>query len=467
MLTGGREIELYIDNYNHSGEGVGRCRDMAVFVPFAAPGEKVRARVTETRKNYARAEMLEIIEPAGFRTAPRCRTFGKCGGCRLQHIDYPEQLSAKRELVRQSLSRIGGFGDISVEPVIGMADPWHYRNKVHFQAEDRDGRLVLGFYEEGSHRLAETAGTGDSPLPLHCRCLLVDRDLNALAGLIEEMLNRYGVRAYNRLTGRGMVRHVLLRKASGTGEMMAVLATGPGDWPAEKDFAAELAKAFPGVKSVLRHVNPEPGNRVPGGGTLLLKGSETIEDIMEGLRFSLSAESFYQVNSVQTVTLYNKALEFAGLSGGETVVDAYSGVGTIALFFARKAGKVLGLEIVARAVADALANAALNGLANVEFHQGAVEKLLPRLVRRERRPDVLVLDPPRRGCHIRVLETIAETGVPRVVYVSCDPGTLARDLRRLAEWGYAVRKVQPVDMFPQTHHVESIVLMTKSGLKGK
>ncbi len=457
MLTGGRDIELNIDNYNHSGEGVGRCQGMAVFVPFAVPGERVRARLIEIKKNYARAELVEIIEPAGFRTDPRCDRFSVCGGCRLQHIDYREQLSAKRVLVRQSLSHIGGLGDVPVSSVIGMAAPWHYRNKVHFQVEEWNGRLVLGFYEEGSHRLAETAGEEGRDLPIHCRCLLVDRDLNNLAVLIGEMLNRYGVKAYNRRTGGGLMRHVLLRKAAGTGEMMAVLVTGPGDWPAEKSFALELAKAFPGVKSVLRHVNTDPGSRVLGGATLLLKGRETIEDVMEGLRFSLSAESFYQVNPVQTVILYQKALEFAGLSGAEMVVDAYSGVGTIALFLARKAGKVVGLEIVDKAVADARANAALNGIANVEFHQGAVEKLLPRLVRRGLKPDVVVLDPPRRGCHVQVLETIAVTGVPRVVYVSCDPGTLARDLRRLTDCGYKVGEVQPVDMFPHTHHVECCV----------
>ncbi|KJS14668.1 MAG: RNA methyltransferase [Peptococcaceae bacterium BRH_c4b] len=457
MFAGGQEIELYIDNLNHSGEGVGRWQGMAVFVPLTLPGERVRVRIDAVKKNYARAGLLDILEPVTGRSVPGCAKFGNCGGCSLQHMDYAGQLSAKQELVRQSLSRIGGLGDVPVMPVLGMANPWHYRNKVHLQVEEKNGRLVLGFYEEGSHRLAETVSDMSQPVSADCCCLLVDRDLNDIAYKIQEILNSYGLKAWNRDTGQGLMRHVLLRKAAGTGQMMAVLVTGPGEWPDGERFASELAGASHGVASVLRHINTTPGSRVLGGSTFLLHGRTYIQDSLGGLVFNLSAESFYQVNPSQTQVLYQKALDYAGLTGSETVVDAYSGVGTIALFLARRAGRVAGLELVPEAVEDARVNAELNSIHNVEFHQGAVEKLLPRLVRRGLKPDVVVLDPPRRGCHIQVLETIGETQVPRVIYVSCDPASLARDLRRLVDCGYKVEEVQPVDMFPQTSHVECVV----------
>jgi 23S rRNA (uracil1939-C5)-methyltransferase len=434
---------------------------MAVFVPLALPGERARVRIGAVKKNYARAELMEALETCEGRSLHRCAKYGVCGGCSLQHLDYNGQLSAKQELVRQSLRRIGGLGDIPVHPVLGMADPWHYRNKVNFQVVEKDGRLVLGFYEEGSHRLAQAASDMCRHLTADCRCLLVDRDLNGLALKIQEMFNSYGLKSWNRDTGQGLMRHVLLRKAVGTGQMMAVLITGPGEWPQGEQFASELAAAFPGILSISRHINITPGSRILGGSTSILHGRFYIQDTLGGLTFNLSAESFYQVNPAQALVLYQKVLGYTGLTGSETVVDAYSGVGTIALFLARRAGRVAGLELVPEAVEDARANADLNGIDNVELHLGAVEKLLPRLTRRGLKPDVAVLDPPRRGCHIKVLETIGETGIPRVVYVSCDPGTLSRDLARLAGYGYKIREVQPVDMFPQTSHVECVVLMSR------
>lgn len=463
-LTEGKEIKLTIDNLNHSGEGVGRWEGMAVFVPFTAPGDRVRARITEVKKNYARAVITGIVEQAAERTDPACDRFGSCGGCRVQHINYGEQLVRKTELVRQSLARIGGLQDVPVKPALGMDDPWHYRNKVHFQVGYRDHRLVLGYYEEGSHRMAGSAG-GENSLSSapDYLCLLVDRELNHLAGKIEEMLNRYGVQPFHWETGAGLLRHVLLRKGAGTGELMAVLVTGPGEWTEEKRFASELAGSVSGVKSVQRHINVKFGRQVLGGRTVTLYGDPFITDRLGELSFSLSAESFYQVNPIQTLTLYRKALEYAGLNGAETVVDAYSGVGAIALFMAGKAGKVAGMELVPEAVRDARVNAELNSINNIEFYEGPVEKLLPRLIRQGLKPDVVILDPPRRGCHVQVLETIAETGVPRVVYVSCDPGTLARDLGKLSGNGYVVQEVQPVDMFPHTHHVETVVLMSRMG----
>lgn len=458
----GMEIEITIDNLNHSGEGVGRREGMAVFVPFTAPGDRVRARICEVKKNYARAVLTGIVEQAPERAKPACVRFGSCGGCRVQHINYGGQLNRKTELVRQSLSRIGGLGHVEVKPAMGMAYPWHYRNKVHFQVGRRGGRVVLGYYEEGSHRMAGIVEGGGCPSSSpDYLCLLVDRDLNRLAGEIEEMLNQYGVQPFNWETGSGLLRHVLLRKGAGTGEMMAVLVTSPEEWPEEKRFAFELAGSVSGVGSVQRHINTGPGRQLLGGRTVALYGRPFITDILGELSFRLSAESFYQVNPGQTLALYQKTLEYAGLTGMETVVDAYSGVGTIALFMAGKARKVTGMELVPRAVRDARVNAELNGINNVEFYSGPVEKLLPGMTRKGLKPDVVILDPPRRGCHVQVLETIAAAGVPRVVYVSCDPGTLARDLGKLAASGYAVKEVQPVDMFPHTHHVECVVLMSR------
>jgi 23S rRNA (uracil1939-C5)-methyltransferase len=368
-------------------------------------------------------------------------------------VDYREQLRLKTFLVKDSLSRLAGIGDALVRDMVGMENPWHYRNKAHFQVEERAGGFKLGFYEEGSHSLSAIFDGGGT-----AGCLLVDKDINRVAAAVEKLLNRHG----QGVSG-GFFRHVVLRKAFGTGEIMAVLVTGSGRWSGQEGFVGELSASEERLVSLVRSLNDGPPGLILGRENIVLFGQEYITDRLGDLSLIISPASFYQVNPVQTLTLYGKVMEYAGLEGrkGLTVLDAYSGVGTIALFLARSAGRVVALEVVPEAVRDARGNARLNGLDNIEFHTGEVERLLPSLAEKGLRPDVAVLDPPRRGCGPEALEAVAVMEVPRLVYVSCDPGTLARDLGRLAGLGYRVEEVQPVDMFPWTHHIESVVLLQR------
>lgn len=453
----GEKCTVQINGMTHAGEGVARRDGMAVFIPGALPGETVEIEVTEVRKNYARAALRTILEPAAGRTAPVCPSFNGCGGCRLQHVDYPTQLELKTTLVRDSLVRIGRFTDPPVQPALGMADPAHYRNKVHFQVMRAGERIVLGFFAEGSHRLTPWFAPRDG----EDGCLLLDRRLIRVAAVVEELLNKHRVPLFDWKAESGYLRHVMLRLAAATGAVMVVLVSGRAAWPEREAFVSDLRRRMPEVVSVIQNYNSGRGRDVLGPESTVLSGTQVINDYLGGLRLQISAASFYQVNPQQTLRLYERAADYAALSGTETMVDVYSGIGSIALYLAQSAGLVYGLEIVPHAVADARTNAALNGIDNVHFREGKAEELLPALAREGVRPDVIVLDPPRKGCAEPVLDAAVEMHPPRIVYVSCDPGTLARDLRRLTSSGYRLYEAQPVDMFPYTTHVETVVLMSR------
>ena len=455
-LKKGETIDLQISGMTHGGDGVGRFRGLAVFVPGTVPGDTILAEVVDLKRNYARGRLLEITGCSPGRCEPECANFSTCGGCRLQHVDYTEQLKLKTGLVRDSLARIAGLHEAAVHATLGMNQPWHYRNKAHFQVEERDGKFKLGFYEEGSHKL--TAFFNDS---LHSGCLLVARELNGLASVIENLLNKHG--GPPEITGKQspFFRHIVLRRAFDTGEMMAVLVTGSRKWSQEKAFVRDLMSLQPDLTSLVRSINDGLAGVVLGRENRVLAGQKCITDKLGDLTFRISPSSFYQVNPEQTLVLYRKALEYASLTGVETVVDAYCGIGTIALFLAGYAKKVHGVEAVSGAVKDARSNALLNKIDNVEFLTGEVEKLLPNLAAGGFNPDLVVLDPPRRGCARETLDAVVEMRTPRVVYVSCNPGTLARDIGYLTEKGYSLKEVQPVDMFPWTAHVEAAVLLQR------
>lgn len=448
-----------ITGLTHTGDGVGRYMGIPVFVPFTVPGDRTFVEITQVKKNFARGKLKQLHTEAPARCEPPCSAFTCCGGCSLQQMSYPEQLKQKTILVQDSLARIGHLSDIAVHATIGMEYPWHYRNKAVYHAAGTGSNLTLGFYEKGTNRLANSQG-GSTTLTHH-DCLLLDKDLNKAATVIKTVLNQYRVAPYNPRQQRGMLKQLILRKSATTGKCMAIFVTKAGEWGEQKAIADELLKRLPTLTSILRNVQYNSPKTPVGSKTILLAGSKHITDYIDDLAFHISATSFYQVNPRQTRVLYHKTLEYARLTGVETVVDAYSGTGTISLFLARQAGMVYGLEIHAEAIEDARNNALLNGIKNVAFKHGAVEKILPEMAINGLHSDLVVLDPPRRGCDITTLEAVERMETSRIIYVSCDSATLARDLKFLTGKGYRIEEVQPIDMFPWTTHVESVALMSK------
>lgn len=446
-VTSGQVVTLEITGYGHSGEGVGRYDDFTVFVTGALRGEEVEARITEVHRNFARAKTLRILRPAPERVEPACALYGRCGGCQLLHLAYPAQLELKRQRVIDALTRLGGLADVPVHPTIGMAHPWHYRNKVQYPVALMEGKIVLGCYERYSHRVVPTED-----------CLIQQEVNNRLMRAVRRLAQEWRLVPYDERTGRGFLRHVLIKNAAGTGEAMVVLVTNGAEFPHGEEFGAALAAEVPQLVSLAQNINLLRTNVVLGPQTKILWGKEAIVDEVAGMRFRVSATSFFQVNPLQTEVLYERALAYAGLTGKETVLDVYCGVGSLTLFLARRARRVYGVEVVEEAIRDAEENARLNGIENVTFLVGEAERVLPKLAAIGTRFETAVLDPPRAGCEPQVLQTLAEIGVKKIVYVSCNPSTLARDLKFLGEWGYTAREVQPVDMFPHTFHVECVAL---------
>ncbi len=447
-VTPGQKIELSISSVAAEGDGVGRYRNFAIFVSFAVPGDEVRVRVTEVRKTFARGEIVDYLAPSPWRADPCCPVFSRCGGCQWQHISYPRQLELKAWLVREALRRIGHLEEVPVKDTLPSPQPWFYRHKAMFPLARRDGRVVAGCYARRTHQVVEAG-----------ECAIQHPVNNRIIAEVVRLAGEYGLSIYDERTGRGLLRHVLARVAARTGQALAVLVTGEPRFPRGRRLAEELMRRVPAVVSVAQNINPRQTNIVLGEKTRILAGRETITDYLGNLRFEISARSFFQVNPAQAEVLYQLAADYAGLSGRETVIDAYCGTGTITLFLARQARRVYGVESVPEAVADARENARLNGIGNAEFLAGEAEKVIPGLHARGVRPQVIVLDPPRKGCEERVLASFVQMSPARIVYMSCYPPTLARDLAYLATRGYRPREVQPVDMFPHTAHVECVTVL--------
>ncbi|MGG4129839.1 23S rRNA (uracil(1939)-C(5))-methyltransferase RlmD [Paenibacillus illinoisensis] len=501
------ETVIDIIGMNHDGEGVGRANGYTLFVQGALPGETVRVRVMKTKKQYGYAKLLEIVKASPDRVSAPCPIYDQCGGCQIQHMSYAGQLAWKRQLVVDNLQRIGKLnvmvedaeaqGDkenqnrlaeenvdqaaepaiseeqgnssnrirlrlegvmneeaaaqgIRVLPTMGMDEPWRYRNKAQVPIGVTEGGLVGGFYAKGSHRIIDME-----------TCLIQHEHNDEVVAKVKEIGSHLGISAYNEETGRGLLRHVVVKKAFRTGEMMLVLVTNGRDIPHKDEWIGSIREAIPHVESICQNVNKKQTNVIFGDETRVLWGRDVIYDYIGDVQFAISPRSFYQVNPVQTEVLYGKTVEYAGLSGKETVIDAYCGIGTISLFLAQHADQVYGVEIVPEAIEDARSNALLNEMKNVKFEVGASEDVIPRWKEQGIEADVIVVDPPRKGCDPRLLETILEMKPERVVYVSCNPSTLARDLRVLEDGGYRTVEVTPVDMFPHTVHVECCSLLVR------
>lgn len=446
----GQSIEVAIHGLGHDGEGVGRYEGLTVFVPGGAPGDRLAVRVIEVKKSYARASLERVVEPSPHRVTPSCPVVGECGGCQLQHIAYDAQLDLKRQQVVDALERVGKLTDVTVHPTLGMEEPRSYRNKAQFPVGYRAGRVVAGFFAPGTHRIVDID-----------QCEIQHPLGNQIMQEVKALARIYGVRIYDERTHTGILRHIVARVGRGTGEGMAVLVTNGREFPHGEEIAAGLMERIPGLVSVVQNINPIQTNVILGRESRVLAGKEHITDYIGDLKFNISPVSFFQVNPAQTEVLYGTALAYAGLTGKETVLDIYCGIGTISLFLAKQAREVIGIEWVREAVADARENAERNGVSNVRFITGDAAVEVPRLAEEGVRADVIVLDPPRKGSDEPVLEAMARVRPERIVYVSCNPASLARDLGRLQALGYRTLEVQPVDMFPQTAHVECVARLVR------
>ena len=444
-------VTVEIKDMGHDGEGIGKAEGYTLFIKDAVIGDLVEAKVMKAGKNYGYARLMQVLKPSKDRVEPKCSCARACGGCQLQALSYEKQLEFKEKKVRGNLERIGGFSDLEIEKVIGMEHPWRYRNKAQYPVgKDKDGKIITGFYAGRTHSIIPNQD-----------CLLGAEINETILEKVIAYMEENHVAPYDETTGRGLVRHVLIRCGYQTGEIMVCLIVNGRKLPAAEKLTDSL-REIPGMTSISLNVNTKRNNVILGEEVINLWGQAFITDAIGEVKYQISPLSFYQVNPIQTEKLYDTALEFAGLTGKETVWDLYCGIGTISLFLAKKAKQVYGVEIVPPAIADARKNAALNGIENAEFYVGKAEEVLPEKYEQEGiSADVIVVDPPRKGCDEAVLQTMLKMKPERIVYVSCDSATLARDLKRLCEEMYEVKRVAVCDMFPQGVHVESIVLLQK------
>ena len=443
-LAKNQEHTVTIEGYGEGGMGVARIDGRVVFVHGALRGEKCRVLILKTLKSVAFAKVLEVIEPSSERITPDCPYFPRCGGCTYRHIRYEEELRLKKQRVQDNLSRIGG-SDVTVEEILGARDTLRYRNKAQYPVS-KDG--AVGFYRARTHEVIECE-----------HCLLVKPEADAAAEALREYMQSCRVAGYDEKTGRGLVRHLYIRSNAAGESLVCVLVNGD-KLPKEDRLVTLLRDACPKCTGIVLGTNTKKGNVILGDRYRTLWGSDRLEDTLCGKTFRLSVPSFYQVNRIQAERLYAKAIEFAGLTGQETVLDLYCGAGTITLALSDHAKKVLGAEIVPEAIDDARENAARNGVKNVEFFCGDASDVAKKLARENLRPDVITVDPPRKGLAADVVESIAEMQPGRVVYVSCDSATMARDVKRLADLGYTAQRACAVDMFPRADHVETVVLLS-------
>lgn len=446
------EYDMNITGMGYEGEGVGKINDFTVFVPGALLNEKVKVKIVKVNKNFAFAKLIDVMEASEYRTEPACNIYKRCGGCQLQHYSYKAQLDFKKQRVKDCIERIGKLktSEVILYDTIGMDAPYRYRNKVQLPVGEKNGEVNIGFYAQRTHEIINMD-----------TCNIQHEAADKVLKLIKNWMKKYKIEAYNEQLHSGSIRHIMVRKAFKTNEVMVVVVTRSNELPHKEKLIEMLIESKENIVSIIQNVNSKKTNVILGIECITLWGKDNISDYIGDFKFNISPLSFFQVNPVQTEVLYNKALEYASLTGNETVFDAYCGTGTISLFLSQKAKKVYGIEIVPQAIENAKINAKQNNIDNTEFIVGESEKIIPELIKKGIKADVVVVDPPRKGCEKSLLEAIAQMSPERIVYVSCDPGTLARDLSILDELGYNATEIQPVDMFPQTSHVETVVKMSR------
>ena len=443
-------IIVTIEDMTTEGEGIGKVEGFPFFIKDSIIGDNIQAKIVKMKKTYGYARVEKILTPSINRVQPACDVARQCGGCQLQAMAYSQQLEFKRNKVKNNLKRIGGFQEIEVLPVIGMEHPWRYRNKTQVPfGMDKTGNIVAGFYAGRTHSIID-----------HEDCLLAPEINRKIIEIIKNYMKQYKIRPYDEKSQQGIVRHVLIRQGYTTGEIMVCLVINRKSLPKTEQLVEQL-KQIPGMTSISYNINCENTNVILGETVVPLYGPGYITDFIGTIQYQISPQSFFQVNPIQTEKLYETALKYAGLTGNEIVWDLYCGIGTITLFLAQKAKMVYGVEIVEPAIQDARKNAEINQIQNAEFYVGRAEDILPEKYKKEQiKADVIVIDPPRKGCEQTLLETILQMQPKRIVYVSCDSATLARDLKYLCKEKYQIEKIQPVDMFPEGVHVETVVLLS-------
>ncbi|MFE8701546.1 23S rRNA (uracil(1939)-C(5))-methyltransferase RlmD [Cytobacillus sp. FJAT-54145] len=437
---------LTIKRLGINGEGVGYFKKKAVFVPGALPGEEVVAEVTKVQPKFAEARIKKIRKKSEYRVQPPCPIYEECGGCQLQHLRYDQQLKEKRDIVIQSLERHTKIKVeyLDIRETIGMEDPWNYRNKSQFQVGQKDGQVLAGLYGINSHKLINIE-----------QCKVQHPLTNKATLTVKKILQDLNIPIYNEKTRKGIVRTIVARAGVQSGELQVVLITTTKELPKKDIIVERIQESLPEVKSIVQNINGQKTSLIFGNETMVLEGNDFIQETLGNLQFELSARTFFQLNPVQTVRLYNEVKEAAGLTGTEKVVDAYCGVGTIGLWVADKAGEIRGMDIIPESIDDAKKNASRHGIKHAKYEVGRAEQILPKWAKEGWKPDVMIVDPPRTGLDQQLLNTILKVKPKKIVYVSCNPSTLAKDIAVLAG-KYKVEYMQPVDMFPQTSHVECV-----------
>ncbi|WP_163652533.1 23S rRNA (uracil(1939)-C(5))-methyltransferase RlmD [Listeria sp. PSOL-1] len=447
LLAKNQEHTVEIIDLNHEGSGVAKIEGYSVFIPGVLQGEIARIKLIKVGKKFGFGRLIYLEKTSNHRTEPPCVVYDKCGGCQLQHLAYDAQLVYKQNQVAQVMKRIAKL-DVPVLQTVGMEEPFRYRNKAQVPVGYVHHKLVAGFYQKRSHQIIDMD-----------TCLIQSKANDDGVQIARSIFEKYGVVPYDEEQHQGDLRHIMTRVSFATGELMLVIITRKASFPFKEQIIKELEQTIPNLVSIVQNVNPHKTNVIFGEKTQVLAGDEYLVDTIHGIRFVISARSFYQVNPVQTEKLYQLVLDKAELTGEEIVFDAYCGIGSISLCLAKQAKHVYGVEVISEAIADALLNAHENHFTNVTFETGKAENVIPNWYKKRIKADVLVVDPPRKGCDEKLLETILTMKPKRVVYVSCDPATLARDMRILVNGGYQAGEVQPVDMFPMTTHVECVTVL--------
>lgn len=456
MLISGLITEVEIIDLNHTGQGVAKIDNFVVFVDGAITGDVVEIEITETKKNYAVGQIINIVKPSEFRIKSPCEHYEQCGGCQLMHMDYNEQLKYKKNRVINELKRANvSFEESIVYDTIGMEDTYRYRNKTAFSVTEKNDEIQIGPYEQGTYNTVDINS-----------CMLQSKKADDVVKAFKNLMVKYKIKAYDKNLNRGIVRNIVIRN-NRKNDLMLIIVTVTDNFHNKGELINELVSLVPNIKTIVQNINNKNTNLIMGRKNITLYGEGAIIDMIDDLVFTISPETFFQVNPVQTEKLYQTAIQYADIGKHDICFDIYCGIGTISLMAAKKAKKVYGVEIVEQSIINARENAKRNNINNTEFFAGKAEIIVPKLYKQNIKADIVIIDPPRKGCEKEVIDTIISMSPKKVVYVSCNPSTLARDIKLLQNSGYKLQKVQPVDQFPWTVHVETIILMTYCGFEGE